>query len=207
MDSPDSIKQKENTKYAITDITHPNFVDLHRIVALRSIGKDVKAGDLGGYVQSESNLSFDEGDDAWIYDDAIVGGSAYVGENSDVRHHAVVANFAVVKGASVVCGNAIVKDNAIVRGILMGNHAVAKGSAYVSVLDGTRKSPVLRENCEVSGTVQGDVTVGARTVIEPGEQIINVTKGEWVLTERNHKQKEPMTPHRKQKWKPRSSAR
>lgn len=207
MDSPDSIKRTENTKYAITDITHPDFVDLHRIVALRSVGKDVKAGDLGGYAQSESNLSFDEGDDAWIYDDAIVGGSAYVCENSQARHHAVVANFAIVKGSSVVCGNAVVKDNAIVCGVLMGNHAVAKGGAYVSSLEGTLKSPILRDNCEVSGTVQGDVIVGARTVIEPGEQIINVTQGEWVLTERNHKQKEPLTPRRKQKRNPRSSAR
>ena len=42
---------------------------LYRIRALRDFG-GVKEGDLGGYVQSESNLSHDG--DCWIYDDAFI---------------------------------------------------------------------------------------------------------------------------------------
>ena len=51
---------------------------LHRIRALRDIGKKVKAGELGGFVESERNLSFEVGDDAWIFDDAIACNDAYV---------------------------------------------------------------------------------------------------------------------------------
>ena len=53
-----------NTKYEITDIAHEKYPFLHRIRALRDIGSEVKAGDLGGFVESEGNLSFDPGDDA-----------------------------------------------------------------------------------------------------------------------------------------------
>ena len=55
-----------NQKYEITDIAHEEYPFLHRIRALRDIGEKVKAGDLGGFVESESNLSFEPGDDAWI---------------------------------------------------------------------------------------------------------------------------------------------
>ena len=46
-----------NTKYEITDIAHEKYPFLHRIRALRDIGSEVKAGDLGGFVEGESNLS------------------------------------------------------------------------------------------------------------------------------------------------------
>ena len=48
-----------NTKYEITDIAHEKYPFLHRIRALRDIGSEVKAGDLGGFVECESNLSFE----------------------------------------------------------------------------------------------------------------------------------------------------
>ena len=46
-----------NQKYEITDIVHPQYPWLHRIRALRDVREDVHAGDLGGFVQSEENLS------------------------------------------------------------------------------------------------------------------------------------------------------
>ena len=63
-----------NEKYEITDIAHERYPFLHRIRALRDIGEEVKAGDLGGFVETEANLSFEEGDDAWIFNDAVVAG-------------------------------------------------------------------------------------------------------------------------------------
>ena len=44
-------------KYEITNIAHPRYPWLHRIRALRDVREDVHAGDLGGFVQSEENLS------------------------------------------------------------------------------------------------------------------------------------------------------
>ena len=45
---------------------------LYRIQALRDIGKDIKRGDLGGYVESEANLSTE--DDSWLYPDMVAYG-------------------------------------------------------------------------------------------------------------------------------------
>lgn len=44
-------------KYEITNIAHPHYPWLHRIRALRDVREDVRAGDLGGFVESENNLS------------------------------------------------------------------------------------------------------------------------------------------------------
>ena len=60
-----------NSKYEITDIAHKTYPFLHRIRALQDIGDWAKAGDLGGFVESESNLAVDPDDAAWIFNDAI----------------------------------------------------------------------------------------------------------------------------------------
>lgn len=44
---------------------HEKYPFLHRIRALRDIRPGVRAGDLGGFVESEHNLSFEPGDNAW----------------------------------------------------------------------------------------------------------------------------------------------
>ena len=85
-----------NQKYEITDIAHEKYPFLHRIRALRDIGGEVKAGDLGGFVESESNLSFEAGDDAWLFDDAIACNDAYVDKDATLR------------GSAAACGNAYV---------------------------------------------------------------------------------------------------
>ena len=75
----------KNEKYEITGIAHEKYPFLHRIRALRDIGDRVKTGDLGGYVESESNLSLESDDDAWIYDHAIAAGYAYVMLSCTIR--------------------------------------------------------------------------------------------------------------------------
>ena len=88
------MRTTSNQKYEITEISHEKYPFLHRIRALRDIGKKVKAGDLGGFVESESNLSFEAGDDAWIFGDAISCNDAYVDKGS------------ALFGEAVACGNA-----------------------------------------------------------------------------------------------------
>ncbi|OPB29470.1 polymer-forming cytoskeletal protein [Bartonella sp. WD12.1] len=73
---------------------------LHRIRALRDFG-NVKAGDLGGYIELEDNLSHDG--DCWV------GGNAYV-----YRDVARVYENAIVCGDAVVCGQ--VYGNAYMSG-------------------------------------------------------------------------------------------
>ena len=74
-------------KYELTSETKViNGVELHRIKALKSFG-NIKEGDLGGWVESEKNLSQDG--NAWVsgnakvYDNATVGGNATVSRDAD----------------------------------------------------------------------------------------------------------------------------
>ena len=97
-------------KYELTDDTVQFFgKTLHRVKALCDFG-DVKAGDLGGYIESESNLSHDS--NAWVYGDARVSGDAWVYGNARVYGNAWVygdaqiccdADFAVIVGFGSAC--------------------------------------------------------------------------------------------------------
>lgn len=71
-------------KYELTDEKIEAFsTTLYRIRALRDIPAfDVKAGDLGGFIEKEENLSHDG--DAWVYGDARVSGDARVYGNADI---------------------------------------------------------------------------------------------------------------------------
>ena len=84
---------------------------LHRIRAVRDFG-DVKAGDIGGWIEKEENLSH-EGY-CWVRDEAIVYGSALVCDNATVCDDAIVCDEATVCDAAIVCDEATVRGAAIV---------------------------------------------------------------------------------------------
>lgn len=107
---------------------------LHRIKALKKFN-DVKKGDLGGWIESEANLS-QEGD-CWIYDQA----AAF--ENAEIR------DSAVVKGVSLINNNAVVKDNAIVIDSIVYNNAVVKDNATINLVKMSDNSCVMK-NASVS---------------------------------------------------------
>ena len=86
---------------------------LYRIQALKDFG-NVKAGDLGGWVEKESNLS-QEGL-CWIYDEGKVFGNAKVFENAWVYDNAQVSGYAEAYGDAEVFGNAQVSEHAEVSG-------------------------------------------------------------------------------------------
>lgn len=105
-----------NTKYEITDIAHEKYPFLHRIRALRDIGSEVKAGDLGGFVECESNLSFESGDDGWIFDDAIAAGEGCVDKGSVLRERAIVCGCAYASHGTEMSGDSRAEDDAYIRG-------------------------------------------------------------------------------------------
>ena len=86
---------------------------LFRIKALVDFG-NVKAGDLGGYIEKEKNLSHNG--DAWVYGDARVSGDAQVYGNARVCGDARVCGNAGVSGNARVYDNARVCGNAWVSG-------------------------------------------------------------------------------------------
>ena len=109
-------------KYELTEDTKTlaNGTVLHRIRALRNFklayGGEVSAGDLGGWVEKEDNLSqtgkaWVHGD-AWVCQNAKVYGDAFVYENARVYDNVMVYGKAKVYGHAKVYGNAKVYDDA-----------------------------------------------------------------------------------------------
>jgi len=139
-----------STKYELLD---PDPVSgLRRVRALRDIpGIGVAAGEVGGWVSSERNLSQDgeswvHGDarvtddarvsgDAWVdgnarvFEHARVSGSAWVSDDAWVAGNAQVSGYAKVAGSAMVCGNARVSGRAWVIGTVSGDARVTGSSA------------------------------------------------------------------------------
>jgi carbonic anhydrase/acetyltransferase-like protein (isoleucine patch superfamily) len=110
-------------------ITAHTGATLYRIKALKAFG-NVKAEELGGYVESEVNLSQDG--DAWVYGSAQVFGDAQVSGDAQVFGSALVYGDARVYGSAWVYGNAQVFDSARVYGSArVSGSALVSGSAWV----------------------------------------------------------------------------
>ena len=116
-------------KYKLTDEYKKEFkyegnrkIDfkLFRIEALISFN-DVKKGDIGGWLESELNLSQDGL--CWVYDDSIVSERAIVSDN------ARVLGDSTVNGFSKIYGNAIInRSNIGDTSVIFGNAEVTESS-------------------------------------------------------------------------------
>ena len=162
-----------NQKYEITDIAQEKHSFLHRIRALRDIGKKVKAGELGGFVESERNLSFEAGDDAWIFGCAIACNDAYVDKGSALLGESVVCGNAYVSQNSALSGHARAEDDAYIRGSNLCGHARVSGCGMVLDSPDTGCAPILSGTCAVYGRVCGDVHLTNTALIISGEEICN----------------------------------
>lgn len=86
---------------------------LHRIVAIKAFG-GVKAGDLGGWIECERNLS--QVGNCWVYGDAAVYNFARITHDATVGGNAEVYNDATASDFAVVGGNARVYVAASITG-------------------------------------------------------------------------------------------
>lgn len=101
------------TKYILTEETLSyKGHTLHRIKAIIDFGIDISRGDLGGWVESENNLS-QEGE-CWISEEAKVYGNARVSENARIEDFAEVYDNAKVCDSANVFGNAKIYGYALV---------------------------------------------------------------------------------------------
>ena len=114
------VEELEPKKFELTTKICFNGRTLYRIRALKNF-KNVKKGDLGGYIEKESNLS--QTGDAWIYDNAKVMDNAIVKDDATLQHNATVYDKAIVSGSASVNENATLRDKATVsdNAILYGN--------------------------------------------------------------------------------------
>ncbi len=119
-------------KYELTEKKTIGKTTFYRIRALKDFS-NVKAGDLGGWIESERNLS--QNGDAWVF------GNAWVYGNAQVSGNARVCDDAQVFGNAWVCGDAQVYDNAQVCGDawvsgnarVFGNARVRQTSDYLTI--------------------------------------------------------------------------
>ena len=121
-------------KYELTDITKTENifgkpVTLHRIRALKDFG-DVKAGEFGGWVEHEGNLS--QSDNCWLYDEGTVCGNGKVSDCGVVCDHGAVSDNGIVRGHGMVYKYGRIFDN----GKLFDNgevydHGVVSGNGVV----------------------------------------------------------------------------
>lgn len=117
---------------------------LYRIRALRDVGI-VKAGSIGGYVESEDNLS--QFDNCWVYNDA------KVYENASVYNNAEVCNQASVRGNARVYDEARVDSNATVDGCaVVHGRALVTNSAFVYEHAEVYESAYVAGNSRVFGS-------------------------------------------------------
>ena len=133
-------------------------VTLHRIMATRD-SRHAKAGQLGGFVESEDNL----GGEAWVDNNAEVWGEAfvycyaYVSGNARVYGRAQVYDYAWVGEDARVYDNARIYDSAYV-----GGHAEVHGQTEVEGM------AAVKDEAEVTGhaRVVGWAKIGRRAFIE-----------------------------------------
>lgn len=130
-------------------------VVLHRIRALRDLDPpamdgSVHAGDLGGFLEKEENLSHDG--ECWVDE------QARVLDDARVEEDAYVCFYAQVSGHAVISGDACATDDALIKSQVALTAGLASGS---SVLDGC---------ITISADVElQDVILSTPVIIEPSE--------------------------------------
>ena len=159
-------------KYKLTNETIiVDGIILHRIKAIRDFD-DVNAGDLGGYIEKEDNLSH-EGN-CWVYNDA------KVYNNAKIKHNAKIYDNAKIKHNAKIYDNARIYDNALIFGysiiydnVLITDYAkiydYAQLSHYVHISENAEiyENSWVSDNIYISGNVivKGDVTIFGRSEI------------------------------------------
>ena len=134
-------------KYRLTDEKMSTDLDLaaYRIVALRDFGS-VKAGDLGGFIQKESNLSHDG--DCWIDEHTMVV------SNSIVRGDAQISYSDIWDGC-------VIEGSAIISGCNMGGQIkISGGNISDSRIEG--------RNITIKGGIITDSVLHSNVCVEGG---------------------------------------
>ena len=153
------LEDEPNRKYELTDIRQSVSISgesLYRIKALKEFvneatGVVIEKGQLGGFVQSENNLSHS--------------GTCWVDESARVFNNARVTDDAYIGGESMANKNTVIKDSAIVTGAAwITQSAKISGNAYI------RDMAFIKGEAEIGGTaeVTGHHTIGGNTVLTSG---------------------------------------
>ena len=179
--------ESANKKYELTEETMVyEGHTLHRIKALKdfmtlakytddSHSGIVKKGDLGGWVESEDNLS-QEGD-CWIFDEAKVFGNALVKEDFNLFDNAMAYDTSLLMDRGMALDNVKIYGRAVINGnmVLIFNNVKIYDNAIIN----TFNTCVIKDNAEIyeCGRIFGlDVVVSENSKIHGYSLIKNSTK-------------------------------
>lgn len=193
----------------VPEKTDDSCVKVYRIRALKDISYShcVDAGELGGWVESEYNLSQTDG--CWISPDAVAVGRARVSMNahlysgcvardfaqvsgnsevwmdSVVRDHGVVTDYARIKNNTVVSGNGVVGDradldNSVVRGGFVGGHTFSRVPCRLYVVPADGESPVVAVDNDNPSPFCSSAVISSGVVKSPFD-VISTTPSEKEL--------------------------
>lgn len=125
------------------------FRKLYRIRALQDFG-DVRKGDLGGYVESEDNLS--QFNTCWIDEKSKIYGNAYVSLDAKVIHSTIF-------DTALVSGNAIVEDSTIYGNAKISSYSKIKKSSIYGNADIFENAEVINSFVFGSTVIRGDAYI------------------------------------------------
>lgn len=116
-------------------------IKLYRIQALKTFTKSGKCGpvihvgELGGYVETEDNLS--QQGSCWIFDKAKIKDSgrvlddAYVYDNAMVSRNAIVRGRSVMRGYCFVTNKSVIIDSTLEGNVIVNGHSTIHSGAYL----------------------------------------------------------------------------
>ena len=163
-------------KYEITEITHPKSPWLPRIRARCQVNEQVGPGALGGYVQTEDNLSQDG--TCWIYDQAICCEEAVVEDDGRMFDGAVARGSALISGDARMFERAVAEGNSSFFSGELKEDARLSGNAVVNRSD-NGLSPLIGRKSNVYGSVCGWFVVNDN--IFEGEHYLNRMEDMFIL--------------------------
>ena len=159
-------------KYEFTD--EYNDRGLRRIRALIDIPGVCRAGDLGGFLENEGNLS--QCGNCWVSGDAEVSGNSLVTQDALVTDEAQVSGDSLIEGMSLVTGSAQISGN-----VFMTDYARAMDKATLSgdicVEDNVRVYGHARISGKVimvgHACISGNAVVSGRDILIAGTETIS----------------------------------
>ena len=179
--------KKDSIRITLNDKTKSTSVRLYRIRSLRNFS-DVKKGDLGGYIQSEDNLSH-EGN-CWVYDNAKAYEDAKLFDDSKIFDKVRVFgcahlhdNDVIIRGNAKICGHAIISNNVTIDGdvIICGNALITQGVEMTGDIT-INEGGYISNNVKICGHVfcYKFINIGCNT-------IMNIIENNYLIIEHSIK--------------------
>lgn len=151
--------------------------ELYRITALTDIHLAssiiLRKGMVGGYVEGEHNLSYEDGDNCWIKEKALVYGNAKVSSYAIIEEESVVCDSASISGCATSIHGSMIYGNASISGdpcIIRDSVIYGNANVTMSYTKGCAVGDYAKiRKCHIS-----NIVVGGRNTADCTHDIIKI---------------------------------